>query len=215
MVVRVLRAVDEAPHLLLAVATDDPRIAEVVEGSGYEAVMTGSVSSGTERVHAAWEKLGRPGRLVVNLQCDEPFVNPSWLLSLVSGFSGEGSDGVATLGRPMPTEDSGDPDRVKVAVGRSGRALYFSRSPVPHGAASFVEHIGVYCFTPDSLDACACCGGGSGPAEWERLEQLAWMEEGIGITVVVDEFESCSVDTPEDLRVARRMMEERDGWCGE
>ncbi|MBD3370337.1 3-deoxy-manno-octulosonate cytidylyltransferase [Candidatus Fermentibacteria bacterium] len=211
MVIRVLQAVEAFSPQVLAVATDDAGIEEAVESRGFEAVMTGPASSGTERVHAAWKRLGRPGRLVINLQCDEPFVDEAWLSALTSGFSGQDGMEVTTLGRPMLIDDSPDPHRVKVVVGRKGRALYFSRSPVPHGATGFVEHLGLYCFTPESLEACALSDPRSGPAELEGLEQLAWMEEEIRVTVLVDEFESWSVDTLEDLEVARRMVRGRGG----
>jgi len=198
MVVRVLNGVAGSVDSAVA-ATDDKRVADAVERAGFRAVMTGEAGSGTERVFMAWELLGRPGELILNVQGDEPLVSGDWIRPLLSKPPGDRQ--VVTLARRVPSEGADSPDCVKVAVTAGGLALYFSRYPVPHGAAVVLEHIGIYAFSPRSLEECASCGP-TGLSATERLEQLAWMEAGIELTVMTGEFPGIGVDTPEDLERA-------------
>lgn len=91
---------------------------------------------------------------------------------------------------------------VKAVFTPANRALYFSRSPVPWGSRVFYQHLGVYCFTPESLQLCVDSPRGTLAAA-EGLEQLSWMENGIGINVVPGGWKGMGVDTPQDLEEAR------------
>ena len=199
LVIRVARGLEGAGLSLVAVATDDERIAGEVRRHGFTAVMTGDCENGTERVLEAWELLGRPGERVINVQGDEPLVSPGWIHALLAHPS-EGMS-VTTLARRTSVSTAGSHDSVKVVTTSEGRALYFSRYPVPWGADDVLEHIGVYCFRPEALLACAGCGATALSCS-ERLEQLAWMEAGIRVNVVEGNFEGLGVDTPRDLERA-------------
>ncbi|MFO8183462.1 MAG: 3-deoxy-manno-octulosonate cytidylyltransferase [Candidatus Aegiribacteria sp.] len=198
MILRVLRGVAGSVDMVMA-ATDDERIRETVEGAGFRAVMTGRADSGTERVFMAWDAVGRPGGIIINVQGDEPLVGPGWLAPLLSVPHGD--DRVVTLARRVPAAEAGSPDMVKVAVAENGEALYFSRHPVPHGAEQLLEHVGVYSFTPESLERCVSCGS-TRLSRTEDLEQLAWLESGVRMMVVEGDFPGTGVDTPEDLERA-------------
>ncbi|MBD3276838.1 MAG: 3-deoxy-manno-octulosonate cytidylyltransferase [Candidatus Aegiribacteria sp.] len=171
----------------------------MVENAGFQAVLTGEAESGTHRVLLAWEKLGSPPGVVVNVQGDEPLVKGDWIRLLTARSPSENE--VFTLARPMGSEEALSPDRVKAVSDSTGRALYFSRSPIPHGASSFLKHIGVYCFSPESLKKCVSCGR-SRLSSTEDLEQLAWLEAGLDIKIIQGDFFSIGVDTPEDLERA-------------
>lgn len=201
MVVRVALGASRSGAGLVAVATDDERIASVVRSAGIEAVMTGPADSGSARVYEAWGRLGRPGSRIINLQGDEPFAGPEWIAALASVDTAPGR--VVSLARPCTAERAACESSVKVALRCDGSALYFSRSPIPHGSGSFLEHVGAYCFSPESFDRCmqahrcplsAC----------ERLEQLSWLCAGVEIAIVEGPFHGFGIDTPDDLERARR-----------
>ncbi len=208
LIVRVLQGL-EGPWGCLAVATDSPDVARVAEEAGYRSLSTGPAPSGTHRIRLAWESMGCPGRLIVNMQGDEPQADSSWIRALASMDPG---GGVTTLARPASADEVSGPDSVKVVTGAGGRALYFSRSPIPHGAGRLLEHVGVYAFTPDSLRRCTELES-SHLSRSERLEQLAWLEAGVPITVVTGDFPGFGVDTPEDL--ARAVEVYRGGEAAE
>ncbi|OPL18984.1 MAG: hypothetical protein AVO35_03395 [Candidatus Aegiribacteria sp. MLS_C] len=211
MVVRVLEGLAGSVDSAVA-ATDDKRVADAVERAGFEAVMTGEASSGTARVFMAWELLGRPGDVILNVQGDEPLVCGSWTAPLLETVPPD--DRVLTLARRVRVREASGADTVKVAVTGKGEALYFSRFPVPHGSREVLEHIGIYAFSPCSLQACARCGE-TELSRTERLEQLAWMEYGVRITVLAGDFHGIGVDTPEDLRrVAEVFGSRREGIPG-
>mgnify|MGYP006277228291 CR=1 FL=1 len=197
LLVRVLRGLD-GPWGSPVVATDSQRVAEVAAEAGCRAVITGPSPSGTHRVRKAWEAIGSPDGLIVNLQGDEPQADGGWVSALAS-VDPEG--GVTTLARPAAAADVRAPSAVKVVTGKGGRALYFSRSLIPHGAEGVLEHVGAYAFTPDSLRLCTDLPP-SPLCRAERLEQLAWLEAGVTVTVVTGDFPGFGVDTPEDLKRA-------------
>lgn len=202
LIIRVLENLGSSPGTLVAVATDSPEIADVVTKGGHRAVLTGDAFSGTHRVYLAWRSMGCPEGRIVNMQGDEPFASMDWVRALTSA----GGEGVSTLASPMDAAEAADPSAVKVVVGEGGRALYFSRSPVPWGQGSHLRHAGVYCFTPESLENCMRAGE-TALSRRERLEQLAWLERGIPITVVSGKWDAMGVDTPADLERARRLFD--------
>lgn len=205
LIIRVLRGLDGSVDRIV-VATDDRRILDIVKENGFEAVLTGEAETGTKRVFMAWESLGCPGERIINVQGDEPLVNSSWISALTSVSPGD--DLVTTLARRVPHSQAGSPDSVNVVTDCFGEALYFSRYPVPHGADELLEHIGIYCFSPDSLKRCIGAGS-TALSRTERLEQLAWLERGIRIKVIEGVYEGIGVDTPDDLEKAVRYFKNR------
>ncbi len=198
MVIRVLQGIYSSVDRAVA-ATDDKRIMDIVKKAGFEAVYTGEAASGTQRVFDAWKLLGYPGETIINVQGDEPLVKEHWINSLVSVPSEKNR--VVTLAHEVSAESAKSPDSVKVVLNESHEALYFSRYPVPYGADNVLEHIGIYSFSPESLRNCVAAGN-TRLSRIERLEQLAWLERGLSITVVTGEFNGIGVDTKEDLERA-------------
>lgn len=205
LVVRVLERARKASVLRrVLVATDSERIVEAVRAAGGEAVLTRTdQASGLDRVAEAARAI--PDEVIVNIQGDEPFVSAAGLDHLVSLFRNS-SVRMATLAAPFPPdEDLEDPNKVKVVVDRLGRALYFSRSPVPHGGAAALLHVGVYAYRREALFELTRLGPCALERE-ERLEQIRALWNGIPIHVAVGEYGSLGIDTPEDLERARRLF---------
>lgn len=180
--------VDEA-----ILATDSEEIAEAAADVGIEAVMTSEAhQSGTDRIHEAHDKLVAAGRgpweVVVNVQGDEPELPVEGPTALVEAFRDPDVQLATLMTKLGPSESPANPSIVKVVCDRLGRALYFSRSPIPSGShARSVStsgamdptrrHIGVYAFRPDAL--ARFCAMGEGDLERvENLEQLRWLENG-------------------------------------
>lgn len=198
MVVRVWERVRRAEGIdRVLVATDDDRIAAAVRARGGEAVMTGVCASGTDRVAEAARNSG--ALRVVNVQGDEPFVEPTDIARVAAAVS-EGTP-IATAAAPL-VDGWDDPARVKVVCDDAGRALYFSRQPIPSGGA-YRLHVGLYAFTAQALAAVAALPPGV-LERAERLEQLRWLAAGYRIKVVAIPEGALSVDTPADLERARR-----------
>lgn len=201
----------------VCVATDDERIARTVEGFGGRAIMTSpDHASGTDRLAEAVQSI--PAHIVVNIQGDQPFIDPVMIAEAVQPMIDDASLPMATLMHPIANPgDLHDPSVVKVAVDLAGFALYFSRSlipyprmPVPH---TVYEHVGLYVYRREFLLKLARLE----PTPLERvesLEQLRVLEHGYRIRVIethaVDnEFTGFSVDTPADLDRAEAMLRER------
>jgi 3-deoxy-manno-octulosonate cytidylyltransferase (CMP-KDO synthetase) len=144
--------------------------------------------------------------VIVNVQADEPFVDAAHVRAIAEGVAsaGEGPR-IATGSAPLDAAEAGNPARVKVVVDAGGRALYFSRAPIPSGGP-FRVHVGIYAFGAEVLAALTGLPD-SGPAAAleasERLEQLRWLAAGHPIRVVPLPVGGDSVDTPEDLLRAR------------
>lgn len=200
LILRVLDGVSESSPDRMVVATDSRDIVKKVENAGYEAILTGSAPNGTRRIYDAWNLLGRPGDRILNFQGDEPGAGADWIEALLSESLSPCS--VSTLATPLPVEKASNSSAVKVVFDSSMRALYFSRSPIPWSGRTYFRHVGVYCFTPESLVFCAESPRGT-LAEAENLEQLSWMENGVRIKVIPGNWNGMGVDTPEDLEEAR------------
>jgi 3-deoxy-manno-octulosonate cytidylyltransferase (CMP-KDO synthetase) len=202
--VRFLDLVDE-----LVVATDSTMIARVVELSGARAVLTReSHLSGTERVAevAARDEFADLD-VVVNVQGDEPFLPRAALEGALARVAG--GDDVGTAAAPLTAENAADPGRVKVVADARGRALYFSRAPIPFRrepgkapADLYWQHLGVYAYRRQALEQWTRLP--PAPAEEaERLEQLRALHYGLSVGVArLDRAAQAGVDTPEDLRRA-------------
>jgi 3-deoxy-manno-octulosonate cytidylyltransferase (CMP-KDO synthetase) len=195
----------------VVVATDSTEIEAAARGAGLEPVATRPEHrSGTERVAEAWRRLADAGEtadVVVNVQGDEPELEPADLARVVDAFADE-TVAIATLAAPLATDDEWKaPSVVKVVCEANGTALYFSRAPIPgrgHGAPPLPaadlparRHIGVYAFRPEALARCAALPP-SRLEQAESLEQLRWLEAGEKIRVVAATRAPAGIDTAED-----------------
>jgi 3-deoxy-manno-octulosonate cytidylyltransferase (CMP-KDO synthetase) len=189
----------------VVVATDAPEIAAVVERAGYEAVTTSSEhQSGTERVaEVVAIKAFSEFELILNVQGDEPLVAPEALRGAVTRVWG--GDAIGTAAGALDATLVRDPSRVKVVVDARGRAVYFSRAPIPFdrdgsGDVVYHQHIGVYAYSRDALERWVRLP--PVPEErWERLEQLRPLLHGIpmGVTLFDGPPPAPGIDTPADL----------------
>jgi len=216
MIAHVVRRASEARTVdQVIVATDDERIAEVAAKSGAEAVMTGECASGTDRVAEAvtgrdeWD-------VVVNIQGDEPLLSGSNIDVLVNGLLDDDEVRMSTLCRPLEPERIEDPNAVKVVRDVRGRALYFSRSPIPYprsreaAVALWRLHLGIYGFRRDALERFVALPP-SGLEQAEGLEQLRAVENGIPILVLDAPHAAYGVDTPEDLQRIETIFKRENG----
>jgi 3-deoxy-manno-octulosonate cytidylyltransferase (CMP-KDO synthetase) len=209
----VRRAVAASTIDHVVVATDDERVAAAAASAGAEALMTGIHPSGTDRIAEA--VAGGDWEIVVNIQGDEPMLSAANIDTLVDGMRARPELGMATLCRPLSADRVNDPNAVKVVRRRDGRALYFSRSPVPHprrgevAAGLWRLHLGIYGFRPETLRRFV----GFEPSPLERaegLEQLRAMENEMEILVLDAPDPAQGVDTPEDLERVRQMIKRGD-----
>jgi 3-deoxy-manno-octulosonate cytidylyltransferase (CMP-KDO synthetase) len=192
------------------VATDDERIVRAVEAFGGRARMTSAAhASGTDRL--AEVAAGLDCDVVVNVQGDEPLIEPEMIDEAVRPFAADPSLGMTTLRRRIddPSELR-NPNVTKVVVDREGFALYFSRAPIPFvrdgsPAAAAWRHVGLYAYRRPVLLRLASLA----PTALERaeaLEQLRALEHGIRIQALETAFDSIGVDTPDDLERVRRLV---------
>lgn len=213
MIEHVYRRAADAPGVdAVIVAADDPRIVAAIERFGGVACLTSPAHrTGTDRVAEVAAALDCD--IVVNLQGDEPLIEPSMIAELIGPFDADPSVQMSTLRRAIddPAELT-DPHLVKVVVDRHGDALYFSRAPIPGSrdglapaAGAAWKHIGLYAFRRDFLLTYSRLP--QTPLEVaESLEQLRALEHGYRIRTVATDYDSIGVDTPDDLERARRRM---------
>lgn len=208
MVLHVLEAARAAKSLdRVAVATDDGRIAEAVRKAGGEALMTSSeAASGTDRLAEAARALDAD--VYVNVQGDEPLMAPENIDRAVEALLAGPDREIASVWVPLPEPDRADPNAVKVVVAADGRALYFSRAPIPFprsGAPAYRKHLGLYAYRARTLQSLARLS--PSPLEkMESLEQLRWLEAGYSIWMGEGSADSIGVDTPEDLTRAEEWL---------
>ncbi|MBI3988673.1 MAG: 3-deoxy-manno-octulosonate cytidylyltransferase [candidate division NC10 bacterium] len=202
----------------LLVATDDPRVKEVVEGFGGFARLTSpSHPSGTDRAAEVASDLSCD--LVVNVQGDEPLIPPALIDEAVLPLLHEATLPMGTVCRRIvePAEAL-DPNVTKVVFDLQGFALYFSRAPIPYVREGveglglpFYKHIGLYVYRRETLLKLAKLKP-TPLEEAERLEQLRALEHGVRIRVVETRHDSFGVDTPEDLEKVCQLMAEGAGF---
>lgn len=201
MIERVYRAVQSSPLLAdVVVATDSVEILEFCQAQSFHVVLTsGQCRSGTDRVHEAAQTIAAD--VYVNVQGDEPLTRPEHIAALL-GVMRAGVQ-VGTLKTPLPPELAPNPNVVKVVTDEDGRALYFSRLPIPfdrdHAGAGYYKHLGFYAYRRAILDRFVSWPE-SALEKAERLEQLRFLENGIGIYVAETPFDTVGVDTEEDLK---------------
>lgn len=194
------------------VATDDERIVAEVESFGGRVVLTSKEhSNGTSRIAEVCEKV-EGYDVIVNVQGDEPLIEPEMINSIISAFQKEELV-MCTLKHAMKSwEDVENPNQVKVVTDKKDYALYFSRSPIPYPRNKredlYFKHIGIYGYHKDFVLEYAKMP--TSPLESsESLEQLRVLEEGYKIKVLETKFESLGVDTLEDLERVRNYIRER------
>lgn len=211
---QVSKAVDD-----VVVATDDRRIYDAVESFGGRAVMTSAEHrSGTDRCYEAFRKVGGDFDAVINVQGDEPFIQPSQIEAIERCFDDPATD-IATLVKPFAPDDGLDalenPNSPKVVIDAESHAIYFSRSVIPYlrgidrsewlSRHTFYKHIGMYAFRARALARVTALPQ-STLEKAESLEQLRWIENGFRIGVGISCVETIGIDTPEDLARAERFL---------
>lgn len=202
------------------VATDNVLIFEAVETLGGKAIMTSEDHrSGTDRIYEAFEKIGHGYDVIINVQGDEPFIQPEQIMALMDCFDSKDVQ-LATLVKPFRKEDGFDalfnPNSPKVVINKDNEAIYFSRSIVPYirdvhhtewlDKHTFYKHIGMYAYRADVLKEITKLPLSS-LEKAESLEQLRWVENGYTIKVGYTYVETIGIDTPEDLERALKVSE--------
>lgn len=214
MIERVYRQVSKAVDNIW-VATDDNRIADAVKAFGGRVVMTSSHhQSGTDRLREAAEKIAADSDVIINVQGDEPFIDPSQIDAVVKCFD-DPETRIATLARrfdPSAGIDAlVDPNLIKIVFDKSMNAIYFSRSVIPFIRGEqkenwldkfvFHTHVGLYAYRRSTL--LEITDMERSPLEIaESLEQLRWIENGLKIKVAITDKPTIGIDTPADLAAA-------------
>ena len=214
MVQRVYERAKEARSATrVIVATDDERIVKAVESFGGEARMTRpGHRTGTERI--AEVAAHTEGDVFVNVQGDEPLLDPQAVDTAVGALLEEPVAAIATVAVPIKTpQDIMDPNVVKTVLDFDGNALYFSRAPIPwvrdstsHSVVRHLKHLGLYVFQRDALLEYPTLPQGE-LERIEQLEQLRWMENGWKIRVREVEHDAVSVDVPADVERVEKLLE--------
>jgi 3-deoxy-manno-octulosonate cytidylyltransferase (CMP-KDO synthetase) len=222
------RVYEQAASVLseVYVATDDERILSAVEAFGGRAVMTRTDhKSGTDRIEEAVEKIEKQGMdkegqgdVIINIQGDEPFVQPSQIKTLMSLFDDPETQ-IGTLGKRFESMEAvQNPNSPKIVTDHRGFALYFSRSVIPFirgievedwlSHYPFLKHLGVYAYRREVLAEVTKLPQGV-LEKAESLEQLRWLENGYRIRVGMTEVETVGIDTPADLERAEQFLKQR------
>ena len=208
---QVSKVLDEA-----YVATDDERIFVAVEAFGGKAVMTrADHKSGTDRIQEAVEKIGYDADVIINVQGDEPFIQPSQIETLMHLFDNPETQ-IGTLGKPFDSmEGVENPNSPKIITDNRGFALYFSRSIIPYirgkernewfNEYPFLKHLGIYAYRREVLAEVTKLPQSS-LEKAESLEQLRWLQNGYRIRVGLTDVETVGIDTPEDLQRAEAFL---------
>jgi 3-deoxy-manno-octulosonate cytidylyltransferase (CMP-KDO synthetase) len=197
----------------VVLATDDDRIRSVAEKYGIPVVMTrADHCSGTDRVLEAATQMNLPADgVVINIQGDEPALEPAMLTELVRPFD-QPEVQATTLARRINDREAANPDQVKVVFAQNGTALYFSRTPIPYHRDAqkhtVYGHVGIYAFRMQTLEKFVALDQ-SQLEVTEKLEQLRLLENNIPIHVVLTEHQSIGVDRPEDIQVVQKIILEK------
>ncbi len=211
------QAVKVASLSEVVVATDDERIRAHVESWGGKVMMTADTHrSGTERCAEVAATLTPKADIVVNIQGDEPFIQPDQIQLLIDVFEQNKAVEIASLAKAITTEEELlSPNVVKVVMDTNKRALYFSRSVIPFlrdqdnkkafETSLFYKHIGLYAYTSEALANISHLPPHA-LEQAESLEQLRWLANGYGIQMAITTHQAISVDTPEDLAYLLQQM---------
>ncbi len=200
----------------VVVATDDERIARHVKDFGGEAIITASNHpSGTDRCAEVLQKLGPDYKYVINIQGDEPFIDPEQIDTL-AGVLQDGTTEIATLIIPVDNKDVlFDVGEVKVVLNPKMEAIYFSRSVIPflkdvperewHLRRMYYRHVGMYAYRADILWQITKLPVSS-LEKAESLEQLRWVEAGYKVKCAITHHDSHCIDTPDDIDKVLKLM---------
>jgi 3-deoxy-manno-octulosonate cytidylyltransferase (CMP-KDO synthetase) len=222
MVVRVVEAARRSGAEGVWVATDDERVRAAVTAQGHRAVMTRTDHpSGTDRIAEVAEQLGwADDEIVVNVQGDEPLIDPALVTRVAAVLAEDPQAAIATAAHPIAAADEFfNPNVVKVVTDATGRAFYFSRAPIPWHRDGFaadraalpagftaLRHIGLYAYRVSFLRRYGALAP-SPIEQWEALEQLRALWHGFAIRVhECAEAPAPGVDTPEDLDRVRKLF---------
>jgi 3-deoxy-manno-octulosonate cytidylyltransferase (CMP-KDO synthetase) len=212
MIQRVYEQASKANLQQVVVATDDNRIAGVVRDFGGEVVLTGSEhQSGTDRCFEAYTRLDAPFDCIINIQGDEPFIQPEQINLVLGCFENPSTQLATLIKRIADPAELLNPNSPKVITDSRQQAIYFSRQPIPYfrGAAPeswlqhhpYYKHIGIYGYRADILEQITRLP--PSPLELaESLEQLRWLENGFKILTAITTLENIGIDTPADLEKA-------------
>ena len=204
----------------VVVATDDMRIADEVLSFGGQYVLTDpNHQSGTDRCREALDMLDKPYDAVVNIQGDEPFIEPRQINQLVDLIS-KNDIQIASLVKTIEDEDElFSPNTVKVVMDKGFKALYFSRNPIPFmrnmareewlSKGVFYQHIGIYAYKAATLRQIAAMQPTALEVA-ESLEQLRWIENGLSVHLAVTSSRNVSIDTPNDLFKAEQFAQNQN-----
>ena len=212
MIAWVYRAARACPLLdRVLIATDSDEVLQFAQAHSLPAVFTPEdCASGSDRVHAVAQSI--PADIYVNIQGDEPLLTPDHFTPLLELFERPEVQ-VATLAVRCPEHDVANPSAVKVVTAADGRALYFSRAPIPcdrdgSGFGGYRKHLGIYAYRKAALDRFATL-----PPSWleqvEKLEQLRLLDNGLDVYVAPAPSDTIGVDTEEDLRAAEAILSAR------
>lgn len=196
----------------IIIATDDDRIISEAESFGAQAEMTFKThKSGTDRCAQIaaryWEN-----DVIINIQADEPFIQPELIDMIIEKMNEDEWIEIASLfTKILNSADISDPNVVKLVKDKSGKALYFSRSPIPFYRDGikpddyYLRHIGLYAYRNKALQSITKLEE-SHLEKAEKLEQLRWLENGFNLHVFETEYQGIGIDTPEDLKRAMEMI---------
>ena len=201
----------------VVVATDDVRIADEVMGFGGQYVLTDpNHCSGTDRCREALDLIENQYDAVINIQGDEPFIDPKQINLLIDLISRDDTFLASVAKKIEDEEELFSPNAVKVVMDKDGKALYFSRNPIPFvrnaersewlDKGVFYKHVGIYAYKADVLRQVAQMQPTALELA-ESLEQLRWLENGLPIHMAVIDADGISVDTPDDLRRAEQFIQ--------
>lgn len=216
MIQRVCEQAEKSKLSRVVVATDDERIQREVTRFGGEVVMTRSNhQSGTDRCNEAFETIGTTADVVVNIQGDEPFIQPEQINKLIACFEREETQIATLVQRISNPETLLDPNRVKAVVNQLSEAIYFSRTALPFQKGIAIEqwldnhpyyvHIGLYAYRPRVLKEISALEP-TALEKAESLEQLRWIDHGIRIQVAETDLSADAIDHPADLeRMLKRI----------
>lgn len=201
----------------VVVATDDAGIAHAAEAAGAEVYRSRlQHPTGTDRVGEAVRALGLSGSTIVNVQGDEPLLPPEAIDACLDRL-GAGDEGdIATLATPLPARAALEPSIVKVVTTPEGRALYFSRAPVPWSKDADtprLRHVGIYAYRQGALERFLHAPRGR-LEQLENLEQLRALERGMRIVVATLELDLVGVDVPADIARAESLLARRVSRSG-
>lgn len=183
---------------LVVVATDDERIAAEIRSFGGEVVITSKeCPTGTERIAEALMQIG-DAEIVVNVQGDEPTLEPDVIAKVVQVLQEDPESVMSTAVVKLKDEEKNDPHVVKCVMDKEGHALYFSRSPIPFSKSTYYKHLGIYGFRKDFLLHYSELEP-TPLQQAEDLEQLKVLEHGYKIHVAIVESNAIGIDTPEDI----------------